>query len=66
MSVLLEECPTPKPTQRRPTESPPKQPVPPFDESEGYELTDLGQRFVHYAMSELPPEFEFKAEADEP
>lgn len=26
-----------------------------FDESEGYELTELGKRFVHYAMSEVVP-----------
>jgi len=26
-----------------------------FDREEGYELTALGQQFVHYSMSELPP-----------
>ena len=26
-----------------------------FDRDEGYELTALGQQFVHYAMTELSP-----------
>ena len=26
-----------------------------FDNEDGYELTDLGQQFVHYAMTDLPP-----------
>lgn len=33
-----------------------------FDETEGYELTGLGQQFVHYAMSELPLKIEFQNE----
>jgi hypothetical protein len=49
-----------KQTQRRPKGSGPKQPVSAFDENEGYDLTELGQQFVHYAMSELPPKIEFK------
>lgn len=53
-----------KPTQRRPKDSGPKPPVSAFDENEGYELTGLGQQFVHYAMSELPPKIEFQAETD--
>ncbi len=57
---------TPKPTQRRPKGSGPKPPVSAFDENEGYDLTDLGRQFVHYAMSELPPKIEFKSEDDEP
>ena len=36
-----------------------------LDENEGYDLTDLGSQFVHYAMSELPPKIEFKPEDDE-
>lgn len=55
----------PKPTQRRPKGSGPKPPVSAFDENEGYELTGLGQQFVHYAMSELPPKIEFQAETDD-
>lgn len=55
----------PKPTQRRPKGSGPKPPVSAFDENEGYDLTDLGQQFVHYAMSELPPKIEFKSEDEE-
>ncbi len=29
-----------------------------FDEIEPYELTQLGQQFVHYAMTDLPPKIE--------
>jgi hypothetical protein len=49
-----------KATQRRPKGSGPKPPVSAFDEKEGYDLTSLGQQFVHYAMTELPPKIEFK------
>ncbi|MBQ0803778.1 MAG: hypothetical protein KBT65_02705 [Sulfitobacter sp.] len=31
-----------------------------FDREEGYELTALGQQFVHYAMTEISPKIEFK------
>lgn len=37
-----------------------------FDENEGYELTGLGQQFVHYAMSDLPLRIEFSEETSEP
>jgi hypothetical protein len=30
-----------------------------FEDTKGYELTELGQRFVHYAMTDLPPRIEF-------
>jgi hypothetical protein len=30
-----------------------------FDEEEQYELTALGDQFVHYAMTDLPPKLEF-------
>jgi hypothetical protein len=30
-----------------------------FDDEEAYELTSLGQQFVHYAMTELPPKLTF-------
>lgn len=55
-----------KQTQRRPKGSGPKPPVSAFDENEGYDLTELGKQFVHYAMSELPPKIEFKPEDEEP
>ena len=55
-----------KPAQKRPKESGPKPLVSAFDESERYELTGLGQQFVHYAMSELPPKIEFRSENDKP
>ncbi len=56
----------PKPTKRRPKGSGPKPPVSAFDNNEGYELTGLGQQFVHYAMSELPPKIEFKPDDEKP
>lgn len=31
-----------------------------FDDDERYELTALGQQFVHYAMTDIPPKIEFK------
>lgn len=30
-----------------------------FDEEEQYELTELGQQFVHYAMTDLPPRIQY-------
>lgn len=48
----------PKSTQRRPKGSGPKPPVSAFDEKEGYDLTALGQQFVHYAMTDLSPRIE--------
>ena len=56
----------PKKPQRRTKGSGPKPPVSAFDEAEGYELTSLGQQFVHYAMSDLPLRIEFTTEAEEP
>lgn len=52
----------PKKTERNPKGSGPKPPVSAFDGEEGYELTELGGQFVHYAMSDLPPKIEFKSE----
>ncbi|MGH7238674.1 MAG: hypothetical protein ACREHG_01270 [Candidatus Saccharimonadales bacterium] len=49
----------PKQPQRRPKDSGSKPPVSAFDTNEGYELTELGQQFVHYAMTDLPPRIEF-------
>ena len=33
-----------------------------FDDVEGYELTALGQQFVHYAMTEITPKIEFTSD----
>ncbi len=55
-----------KTAQRRPKGSGPKPAVSAFDENEGYDLTELGQQFVHYAMSELPLKIEFQHEDDRP
>jgi hypothetical protein len=49
-----------KPTSKRSGLKPP--PVSAFDEKEGYELTELGKQFVHYAMSDLPLKIEFSDE----
>ncbi|ULO25088.1 hypothetical protein [Methylocystis sp. SB2] len=37
-----------------------------FEDTKGYELTELGQQFVHYAMSDLPIRIEFKVNVDAP
>lgn len=55
----------PKPTQRRPKGSGRKPAVSAFDTEEGYDLTELGKQFVHYAMSDLPLKIEFTMEQDE-
>ncbi|WP_373034029.1 hypothetical protein [Sulfurovum sp.] len=36
-----------------------------FDNSEGYDLTELGKQFVHYAMTDLPLKIEFTMDTDE-
>lgn len=41
-----------------------KKTVSAFDEIEGYELTNLGRQFVHYAMTELPIKIEFQSDID--
>ena len=51
--------PMPKRTVSRPRGSGPKPPVSAFDEEEMYELTELGQQFIHYAMTDLPIRIEF-------
>lgn len=53
-----------KKSERRPTGGGPKPPVSAFDEEEGYDLTELGSLFVHYAMSDLPLRIEFKNDVD--
>ncbi len=35
-----------------------------FDDTERYELTALGQQFVHYAMIELSLKIEYHANSD--
>jgi hypothetical protein len=37
-----------------------------FDESESYELTALGQQFVHYAMTEVTVKIEYHEDGTEP
>jgi len=49
----------PKQAQHRPKGSGPKPLASAFDTNEGYELTELGQQFVHYAMTDLPSRIEF-------
>lgn len=56
----------PKQVEKRPKGSGPKSPVSAFDEEEGYELTELGKQFVHYAMSDLPLKIEFRDDSEQP
>jgi hypothetical protein len=37
-----------------------------FDDQEQYELTALGEQFVHYAMTDVPPKLEFSEDATPP
>lgn len=53
-----------KKTERRPKGSGRKPPVSAFDDNEEYELTGLGQQFVHYAMNDLPLKLEYKPEGE--
>lgn len=48
-----------KAPDRRPKGSGPKPSVSAFDDEEEYELTALGQQFIHYAMTDLPLKIEF-------
>lgn len=37
-----------------------------FDDDEQYELTAIGEQFIHYAMTDLPPKLQFKmSDSDE-
>lgn len=47
-------------TPNRTKSDAPKPMVSAFDNIERYELTELGQQFVHYAMSDIPPRIEFE------
>lgn len=49
--------------ERCPKGSGPKPIVSAFDDAEGYDLTELGKQFVHYARTELPPKIEFSDES---
>jgi len=53
----------PKTPQRRPKGSGPKPPVSAFDLEEKYELTALGNQFIHYAMTDLPLKIDFQEAA---
>ncbi len=57
--------PIPKKTIPRTKGSGRKPPVSAFDEEEQYELTDLGQQFIHYAMTDLPIKIEYKHESED-
>lgn len=48
-----------KKPSRQPSSTGGKAMVSAFDNSEQYELTELGSQFVHYAMTDLPPKLSF-------
>ncbi len=53
-----------KPAQRRRKNAPVSNVIESaFEDTKGYELTELGQQFVHYAMTDLPIRIHFRAEA---
>lgn len=47
----------------RPRGSGPPPPTSAFDDEDPYELTQLGQQFVHYAMTDIPPKITFAPDA---
>lgn len=51
-------------TKKSGNENGPKQIKSAFDDEEQYELTELGQQFVHYAMNDLPLRIEYKNSTD--
>ncbi|MDA5507552.1 hypothetical protein [Yersinia kristensenii] len=53
----------PKPTSRASGKAGSKVLTSAFDDSEGYELTGLGEQFIHYAMTSLPLKIEFSDES---
>jgi len=57
--LIYQGNPIPREKVSRPKRSPPKPLVSPFDEEEQYELTELGQQFIHYAMTDLPIRIEY-------
>lgn len=52
-----------KPAAKRAPPGAPKTMVSAFDNEELYELTELGEQFVHYAMTELTSRIEYAYEA---
>ena len=42
-----------------------KSPVSAFDNNEGYELTELGKQFIHYAMTDLPLKIEYSRDTED-
>ena len=54
------------PAPRAPAGSGPKPAVSAFDDEEQYELTSLGEQFVHYAMTELTPRIAYAYSPNEP
>lgn len=57
-----------QPAKRSPAGAGGKTLVSAFDDEDEYVLTELGQQFVHYAMTDLPPRvaYEYKPEGDAP
>ncbi len=55
-----------QPSKRSVPASAPRTAKSAFDEAEPYELTDLGQQFVHYAMNEITAKIEFSEFPDRP
>lgn len=54
-----------KPAQKRRKSSPlPIAMESAFEDTKGYELTELGQQFVHYAMTDLPLKIEFRQDTE--
>jgi hypothetical protein len=55
-----------QPAKRSPAGTGGKTLVSAFDDEDEYVLTELGQQFVHYAMTDLPPRvaYEYKPEGD--
>jgi hypothetical protein len=54
-----------KAPQRRPAQAGmPRAMKSAFDDEEGYELTQLGQQFVHYAMTDLPLKLNYQPAQD--
>ena len=49
-----------KPAAKRSASGGPKTLTSAFDEEDQYELTELGQQFVHYAMTELTPRIAYR------
>lgn len=52
------------PAKRTSGQTPSREMTSAFDEEDKYELTSLGQQFVHYAMSDLPLKIEYRHEEE--